>query len=162
MTLCNPVNCSTPGFPILLYLLEFAQTHVHWVDDAIQPFSPLLPASPPVLSLSQNQGLSQWVGSLHDYEAVSAPRPRKQADADLCTSTHSTLQGPITCNRSVAQGHSGIRGGFPEFAQQSKGVKAQWRLRKYPFMKLWRARRARHVCRAHGHCSWLVCWVNKA
>ena len=41
--LCNPMNCSTPGFPILHYLLELAQTHVHWVVDAIQPFYPLHP-----------------------------------------------------------------------------------------------------------------------
>ena len=41
-TLCNPTNCSTPAFPVLHYLLEFAQTHVHWVSDAIQPsHSPL-------------------------------------------------------------------------------------------------------------------------
>ena len=37
LTLCNPMNCSTPGFPVLHYLPEFAQTHVHWVSDAIQP-----------------------------------------------------------------------------------------------------------------------------
>ena len=40
-TLCDPMNCSTSGFPILHYLLEFAQTHVHWVGDAIQPSSSL-------------------------------------------------------------------------------------------------------------------------
>ena len=40
------MNCSMPGFPVLHYLLEFAQTHVHWVSDAIQPSHPLLPASP--------------------------------------------------------------------------------------------------------------------
>ena len=45
-TLCNPVNCSMPGFPILHCLLEFAQTHVCWVSDAIQPCYPLLPPSP--------------------------------------------------------------------------------------------------------------------
>ena len=39
---CNPMNCSTPGFPELHYLPEFAQTHVHWVSDAIQPSNPLL------------------------------------------------------------------------------------------------------------------------
>ena len=39
--LCNPMDCSTPGFPVLHYLLEFAQTHVHWVSDAIQPSYPL-------------------------------------------------------------------------------------------------------------------------
>ena len=46
-TLCNPMNSSTPGFPVLHYLPEFAQTHVHWVGGAIQPSHPLLPASLP-------------------------------------------------------------------------------------------------------------------
>ena len=36
--LCNPIDCSTPGLPVLHYLLEFAQTHVHWVDNAIQVY----------------------------------------------------------------------------------------------------------------------------
>ena len=65
LTLCNPMDCSTPGFTVLHYLLEFAQFHVHWVSDAIQPSHSLLPLSPPVLNLSQNQGLFQWVSSLH-------------------------------------------------------------------------------------------------
>ena len=56
--------CSTPGFPVFHYPLEFAQIHVHWVGDAIRPSYPLLPPSPPALSLSQPQGLFQWVGSL--------------------------------------------------------------------------------------------------
>ena len=63
LTLCNPMNCSTPGFPVLHCLLEFAQTHVHWVSDAVQPSHPLLPPSPPAFSLSQHQGLFQWVSS---------------------------------------------------------------------------------------------------
>ena len=62
-TLCNPMDCSMSGFLVLLYLPEFAQTHVHWVDDAIQPFHSLLPPSPPALNLSQHQGLFQWVAS---------------------------------------------------------------------------------------------------
>ena len=53
--------CSTPGFPVLHYLPEFARTHVHWVEDAIQPSHPLSPSS--TLNLSQHQGLFQWVGS---------------------------------------------------------------------------------------------------
>ena len=53
------MDCSMPGFPVLHYLLEFAQTHVHCVSDAIQPSHPLLPTSPPSLSLSQHQGLFQ-------------------------------------------------------------------------------------------------------
>ena len=53
--LCDTINCSTPGFPVLHYLLEFAQTHVHWVSKAIQPSHPLSPPSPPALSLSQHR-----------------------------------------------------------------------------------------------------------
>jgi len=49
LALCNPMDCSMPGFPVFHYLPEFAQTHVHWVGDAIQPSHPLLPSSPPAL-----------------------------------------------------------------------------------------------------------------
>ena len=56
-TLCNPMYCSTPGFPVLHYLLEFPQTRVHQVSDAIQPSHPLLSHSLPALNLSQHQGL---------------------------------------------------------------------------------------------------------
>ena len=55
------MDCSTPGFPVLHYLLEFAQTHVHWVGDAIQPSHPLLSPSPPIINLSPYQGLFKWV-----------------------------------------------------------------------------------------------------
>ena len=58
-TLCDPVDLSTPGFPVLHYLLEFAQTHVHWVNNAIQPSRPLPSPSPSALYLSQHQGLFQ-------------------------------------------------------------------------------------------------------
>ena len=68
--LCNPMNCSMPAFPVLHYLLELAQTHVHWVSDAIQPSHPLLPPSSPVLNLSQHQGLFQWVNHLHQVAKV--------------------------------------------------------------------------------------------
>ena len=55
-TLCNPMDGSTPGFPVLHCLPEFAQTHVHSAgDDAIQPFHPLSSASPPALNLSHQQ-----------------------------------------------------------------------------------------------------------
>ena len=64
-TLCDSMHGLTPGFPVLHNLPEFAQTHVHWVDDAIQPSHPLLPPSPLDLSLSQHQGLLQKVSSLH-------------------------------------------------------------------------------------------------
>ena len=64
-TFCNPLDCSLPGFPVLHHLLGFAQTHFHWVSDAIQPSHPLSPSSLPALNLSQSQGLFQWVGSSH-------------------------------------------------------------------------------------------------
>ena len=67
----TPMESSTPGFPVLQCLLEFAQIHVHWVMDAIQASHPLLLRSPPVLSLSQHQGLFQWVGSSHQVTKVS-------------------------------------------------------------------------------------------
>ena len=57
-TLCDPTDCRKPGFPILHYLPKFAQTHVHWVGDAIQPSHALSPPSPPALSLSQHQVFS--------------------------------------------------------------------------------------------------------
>ena len=60
-----PLDCSMPGSPVLHYLPEFAQTHIHWVGDAIQPSRPLSPHSPPALNLSQHQGLFQEVGSSH-------------------------------------------------------------------------------------------------
>ena len=68
-TLCNPMDCSTPGFSILYYL-DFAQTHVHWVGDAIQPSHPLSPPSPPPHNLSKDQGLFQWINSLHQAAKV--------------------------------------------------------------------------------------------
>ena len=52
-----PMDCSTPGLPIHCQLLEFTQTHVHWVNDAIQPSQPLSSPSPPAFNLSQHQGL---------------------------------------------------------------------------------------------------------
>ena len=65
LTLYYPTNCSMPGLPVLHYLTEFTQTHVHWVDDAIQPFHPPLPPCPLALNLSQPQGLFQWVKTLY-------------------------------------------------------------------------------------------------
>ena len=56
-TLCDPMNCSTPGFPVLHHLLELAQTHVHWVSDALQPSHPLSSPFPPALNLSQHRAV---------------------------------------------------------------------------------------------------------
>ena len=69
-TLCHPMDCSAPGFPVHHCLPEFAQTYVHWVSDAIQSSHPLSHPSPPALSLSQHQGLFQWFSSLHQVAKV--------------------------------------------------------------------------------------------
>ena len=70
-TLCDPMNCCTPGFPVLHCLPEFARlSHVHWISDVIRPCHPLLSPSPPAFSLSQHQGLFQWVSSSHQMAKV--------------------------------------------------------------------------------------------
>ena len=63
------MNHSTPGLPVQHQLPEFTQTHVHWVGDAIQPYHPLSSSSP-AFSLSQHQGLFQWVSSLHQVAKI--------------------------------------------------------------------------------------------
>ena len=66
----DPVDCSMVGFPVLHYLPELAQAHVHRVSDAIQPSYPLSSTSPPAFNLSQHQGLFQNVSSLHQVVKV--------------------------------------------------------------------------------------------
>ena len=64
------MNHSTPGLPVHHQLLEFTQTHVHWVSDAIQPSHSLSSPSLPAFNLSQHQGLFKWVSSLHQVAQV--------------------------------------------------------------------------------------------
>ena len=70
LTICDPMDWSTPSFPVHQQLPELAQTHIHWVGDAIQPFHPLLSPSPPAFNLSQYQGLSRWVSSSNQVAKV--------------------------------------------------------------------------------------------
>ena len=70
LTLCDPVNQSTPGLPVHHQLPEFAQTHAHRVGDAIQPSHPLSSPSPPAPNPSQNQGLFQRVNPSHEVAKV--------------------------------------------------------------------------------------------
>ena len=70
LTLCDPMHCSMPGFPVHHQLLKLAQTHVHPAGDAIQPTYPLSSPSPPAFNLSQHQGLIQWVCSVHQVVKV--------------------------------------------------------------------------------------------
>ena len=69
-TLCDLMNCSTPGLPVHHQLPESTQTHVHWVGDAIQPSYPLSSPSPPALNLSQHQSLFKWVSSSHQVAKI--------------------------------------------------------------------------------------------
>ena len=66
LTLCDPMNRSTPGLPVHHQLPEFTQTHVHWVGDTIQPSHPFLSPSPPAPKPTQHLGLLQWVNSSHE------------------------------------------------------------------------------------------------
>ena len=59
LTLCDPMDCSIPGFPVHHQLLEPTQTHVYRVSDAIQLFHPLSSSSPPAFNFFQHQGLFQ-------------------------------------------------------------------------------------------------------
>ena len=78
-SLCDPTNCSTPGFPVRHHLLEFAQVHVHCIREAIQPSHPLLSPSPPAFKLSQNQGLFQWVSCSHHVDKLLELQLQHQA-----------------------------------------------------------------------------------
>ena len=69
-TLCDPMNRSTPGLPVHHKHLEFTQTHVHRVSDAIQPSHPLSCPSPPAPNPSQHQSLFQSVSSSHEVAKV--------------------------------------------------------------------------------------------
>ena len=69
-TLCDPMDRSMPKLPVHHQLLEFTQTHVHWVTDAIQPSHSLLSPSPPAFNLSKHQVLFKWVSSLHQVAKV--------------------------------------------------------------------------------------------
>ena len=108
LALCDAVDSSTPGFPVLHRILQFAQTHVHRVGDAVQPSHPLSSPSPLAFNLSQHQGLFQWVSSSHQVARVLEfqlqhqsfqwifrtaqlsliPRPR--GDASCCTQVAGT------------------------------------------------------------------------
>ena len=70
LTFYDPMDCSVPGFPVHHQLLEFTQTHVHWVGDAIQPSHPLSSPFLPTFNLSQQQGLFQWISSSNEHSGL--------------------------------------------------------------------------------------------
>ena len=92
LTLCNPFDCNTPGFPVPHRLLEFAQVHVHWISDAIQPSHPLLPSSSFAFNFPQHQGLFQWVNSSH----FSWPKDRSLNSSTSPSNEYSGLISRLT------------------------------------------------------------------
>ena len=84
-TLCNPMNCCMPSLPVHHQLLEFTQTHVHWVSDAIQPSHPLSSPSPPAPNSSQHQSfpmsqLLAWGGQSTGFSALASFLPKNNQD----------------------------------------------------------------------------------
>ena len=114
--LCEPVDRSTPGFPVLHHLPEFAQTHVHWVSDAISPSHPLLPSSPFAFNLSQHQGELPYAPAI-PLLSIYPKELKAGSGRDICTPTFwATLYSiakrkrwetwvlPLTC--CLTQGHA--------------------------------------------------------
>ena len=79
-----PHSHSMSGFPVLHHFLELAQTHVHWVGDAIQPFHPLSSPPPPAFSLFQHESLFQWVSSSHQVAKELEPQLQDQTFKWIC------------------------------------------------------------------------------
>ena len=86
LTLCDPMNCSTPGLPVHHHLPEFTQTHIHWVDDAIQPSHPLsspFSSCPQSLPASESFPMSQlfaWSGQSNGVSALASFLPKNNQD----------------------------------------------------------------------------------
>ena len=80
LTLCDPMDCSTPGLPVYHQLLELTQNHIHWVNDEIHPSHPLSSLSSPAFNLSQHQGLFKWVSFSHQVSASISVLPMNTQD----------------------------------------------------------------------------------
>ena len=102
-TLCDPMDCSTPGLPVHHQLLEFTQTHLHWVGDAMQPSHPLSSPSPPAFNLSQYQGLFKWVSSSPQMAQVLEFQLQHQSFQWILRTDLLLVQGTL---KSLLQHHS--------------------------------------------------------
>ena len=89
LTLCDLMDCSTPCLSVPHHLPEFAQVHVHWISDAIQPSHPLPPSSPFAFNLSQHQGLFQWVCCSNQVAKVLVIRPL------FCSTIHDKMSSLV-------------------------------------------------------------------
>ena len=90
-TLCDPMNCSTPGFPVCHQLPEFTQTHVHWVGDALQPSHPLLSPSPPA---PVPQGIEMYI---HISDKGEGQRPLR-----ICSTLASHIHLTLNMSSSIS------------------------------------------------------------
>ena len=81
--------CSTPCLSVPHHLPEFAQVHVHWISDTIQPSHPLPPSSPFAFNLSQHQGLFQWVCCSNQLAKVLVIRPL------FCSTIHDKMSSLV-------------------------------------------------------------------
>ena len=99
------MNCSTLGLPVHHQLLEFTQTHVHWVGVAIQPSHPLLSPSPPALSLSQHQGPLKCVSSLHQVAKVLEfqQKPVCYCHSSFICNSNKLERARILCSRCMVK-----------------------------------------------------------
>ena len=106
--LCNPMDCSSPGFPVLHHLPEFLQTQAHWVDDAIQPSRPLPSPSAPALNLSQHQVFASGGQSIGASASASALLMNIQGwfpwgwTGLISSAVQGTLKSLLQCHSSKA------------------------------------------------------------
>ena len=108
-TLCDPMNHSMPGLPVHHQLLEFTQTHVHRVGDAIQPSHPLSSPSPPAPNPSQQQGIFQWVSSSHEVAKVLEFQLQHQSfNSSTRDQTYTTCIGRWTLIQWTKRGTSRV------------------------------------------------------
>ena len=98
-TLCDPMNCSTPGLPVHHQLPEFTQTHIHQISDTIQPSHPLSSPSPPAPNPSQHQSLFPWVNSSRDStqycKAITLQLKSKMQNIQKMQMPVGTLRKPL-------------------------------------------------------------------
>ena len=104
-TLCDPMDCSMPGLPVLHHVLKLVQTHVHWVSDATQPSDPLSHHSSPAFSLSQHQDFFQRVNSAHASGSASVPLMNIQGWVLLGLTALNSLQRILVPLKSLFQHH---------------------------------------------------------
>ena len=105
-TLCNPMNCSTPGLPVQHQLLEFTPTHVHWVSDAIQSSHPLSSCAPPAPNPSKHQSfpmsqLFPWGGQSTELSALASFLPKKSQGWSPCSPRDSQESSPTPQFKSI-------------------------------------------------------------